>query len=167
MFELTPIWPDFTLGRLFIWISTCSTKWLLLERLDEWFWAMFKSTSTWSNFTFGQFSVARKPIINCGAIRSKGLLFRYRYDPMLKLWTPDNPGRGHFITLALYWCIEQICIDLKLFQNNIGWFTFSVGVHTHTKEKFRQTISFRRYAKGVINIAGQDVNANRVSTMQL
>ena len=43
--------------------------------LDEWFWAIFKLISTLHNFVFGQLSVARKPIINDGAIRLTGLLF--------------------------------------------------------------------------------------------
>ena len=35
---------------------------------------MFELTSTLPNFTFGKFSVVRKPIVNGGAIRPTGLL---------------------------------------------------------------------------------------------
>ena len=38
---------------------------------------MFESTSALPNLTFGQFSVARKLIINGGAIRLRGLLFLF------------------------------------------------------------------------------------------
>ena len=48
-------------------------------RPDEWFWAMCEPTSTWHNFTFGQFDVARKPIINGGDTRPLVLLFNYGF----------------------------------------------------------------------------------------
>ena len=41
---------------------------------------MFQPTSTLPSFTFGQFAVARKPIINGGAVRPIGLLFRIAFD---------------------------------------------------------------------------------------
>ena len=50
------------------------TRYVFVE-VDVWVWAMFEQTSIWPNFIFGHFSVARKPIINGGAIRPKGLLF--------------------------------------------------------------------------------------------
>ena len=57
------------------------------QRLDEWFFAIYEPTST---FIFGQFSVARKLILNGGAIRPIGLLFSISISPNqcsnLKTW---------------------------------------------------------------------------------
>ena len=67
-FEPTPIWSDFTFGQLFIWIWVSNDQiWLPRAHMSEFEQCL--------KLTFGKFSVARKPIINGGAIRPGGLLY--------------------------------------------------------------------------------------------
>ena len=62
---------------------------------------MFEPILTWPNFTLGKFSVVRKPIVNGGAIRPGGLLFRiwkerkpYQFPDWMKNSPYYCPGRG-------------------------------------------------------------------------
>ena len=79
---------DFLDARFVIWLTID----LLLLLVNIWFWAkndqiwqpearwmVFSNIQTDFNFIFGQFSVARKLILNGGAIRPTGLLFIHIY----------------------------------------------------------------------------------------
>ena len=57
------------------------------KRLDNWFWAMFELTSTWTNFSVGRFSVARMLIINGGAIRTTKIYYSF-----FSVWGGGGPG---------------------------------------------------------------------------
>ena len=85
---------DFLDARFVIWLAID----LLLLLVNIWFWAkndqiwqpearwmIFCNIRTDFNFSFGQFSVARKLILNGGAIRPIGLLFGMRL-----LWDDIN-----------------------------------------------------------------------------
>ena len=94
MFKPTPTWPNFDFGQLFIWIEANNdqiwlpraemsyfeqrSNWLNLTLFYFWLearWMIFSNIRTDFNWIFGQFSVARKLILNGGPIRPTGLLF--------------------------------------------------------------------------------------------
>ena len=64
------------------------------------FSALFKQNPTWPNYSFGQFSVARKLIINGGAIRLRGLLFTSwcTFHTLCHHDIPFNDGTCMFIS---------------------------------------------------------------------
>ena len=114
--------------------------------LDKWFWAMFEPTST---FTFGQFSVARKPIINGGPIRPTGLLFKSQFA--IKVWCYFC--RLLIIFLAVF-TIMWICkkINILLLSNvlfalrtiqilyGMSYFRLSLGFFQYVYIRYKSTI---------------------------
>ena len=65
---------------------------------------IFSNIRTDLNLIFGQFSVARKLILNGGAIRPTGLLFLFcrtaalgRFQCTVKIWIWFNRTKGHFL----------------------------------------------------------------------
>ena len=72
------LWFDLQLTYFYFWSTYDFGQRMTrydIQRLDEWFFAIYEPTSI---FIFGQFSVARKLILNGGAIRPIGLLLCFR-----------------------------------------------------------------------------------------
>ena len=66
------------------------------RRIDDLFLAMYELTSTWTNFSFGKFSVAKILIIIGGAIRTtERYYFLFQFEGVLVALT-SNPGVPKF-----------------------------------------------------------------------
>ena len=66
----------------------------LTRRSDDWFWAMFELTSTWTNFSFGRFSVAKILIII--RRRTERYCFLFQFEGGILVALTSNPGVPKF-----------------------------------------------------------------------
>ena len=113
---------NYTFGKLYE-LGQMMTIYDLLEA--RWmFWAMFESTSTWHNFIFGQFSVARKlhVIIYGAAI--------YQIERHLVIWEDHRVMRVTNIVM-INWQIKLNQNRLKFILRSLMVMTWCVASRKH------------------------------------
>ena len=100
---LNNIRTDFNLTLFHLVKFSCELGQIMTYGLDEWFWAMFKTTQTWPNFTFGQLFMLIEANSDTSSVRSSN---------------KDHPIARHESVH-----IMQVVLKITMTNCSLGYFT--------------------------------------------